>query len=465
MSVTLDEFLERIGCSQSPFTQRSAEVEENLDRYYIETTYFRNVLGDPAHPNARIYFAARGNGKTAAARMIRYLLTATTDRGAVLVVDFGRKQFNRLLNSLNRDFTRLSQQTYRQHLLRQTCLAWQEQAPRLKQAFQVQPLEFAVEQYDDLETLVEQLHCAGVLSIYFLVDGIDELEETTADPARGAAMILPLLTDLDLLEHSCMAFKFFLPREIEEFLRASHKLRTDRFDALSEEWNWSQEELLSLLRKRLEYFSNNTTSSLGPYSENPQIDLILCDNALGSPRNLIRLGNYLLEEHIKENNTIDSISVQATEYAIARLKENINKEIYTSGGLPSLVSPTQTPPQPPPVTVAAKIEPAPAPQIEASQEDLLLMVDGNDVYIGGKRVSRHPSGRELQLIQALYAKQGKTCGKDELIDLLFPGESASDEQLSSAVKRVRGKLRQSSNLDYIETIKDVGYRLIHFADS
>lgn len=467
MSASLNHFLEQIGFNQSPFTQRSAEVEQHLDRYYVEPPYFQSVLGDPTQPTSRIYFAARGNGKTAAARMTRYVLTNTTRFGAVLVVNFGPKQFNQILNSLNRDFGRLSQLVYHQQLLQQTYLAWKDQAPRLQQFFQVRPLDLSSERFDDLELLSERLHENGVLSIYFLVDGIDELEETTADPERGAILILPLLTNLELLEHSCLAFKFFLPKEIEEPLRASGKARTDRIDAFSEEWGWSQKDLLSLLQRRLEYFSNDAISSLGPYSENPLIDVVLCENAFGSPRNLIRLGNYLLEEHVKES-IPDLISIQALDQAIVRLKESVSKEIYTSVGRQILATKVKSSYEPSSSSVAATIEqnttsfsiPFSASLEEPSK--LLLTVEGDDVYIGGQRVNNQPTGRELQLLKLLYEKQGSTCSKNYLIEQLFPNEEASDEQLSSAVKRVRKKLKQVSNLEYIKTIKNVGYRLEHF---
>lgn len=464
MKNKLESFLERNKFKANPFGKKAAGRESDLPGYFVQNSYFDSILGSPDQPTTTFYFAARGNGKSAIAQMIEYSLTNTDEYPATLIVSLNREAFEELLEDAQNNLATITAKHYRQKLLACAKIAFEEQQERLKLTADFKSfLEVA-----NLKELATKLHSAGVAAIYFLIDGVDELTETNINPENAAQLLLPLLTDLALLETQYVAFKFFLPLEIENKLKRSGKIRFDRFELFKDDWQWNVEKLMELLHLRLTYFSDGAITSLAEISDTPDIDIQMCEAAEGSPRNLIRLGSYLMNEHkqllTQAGNDSQPISQVALDKAIIMLEDATNQEVgYSSVAI-----------QP---TVIRQVGETATVTLKRNTKKLIL-VKGSDVYIDGVRLKDGPSGYELKLLQILYENRGKTCSKDELLNYIYYDEKekpvdsddekekfvGSDDQLAGTLKRLRKKLNEPEKQYYVETVWGVGLRLKNYAE-
>ena len=104
------------------------------------------------------------------------------------------------------------------------------------------------------------MHRLGFFASYVLVDGIDEFEESADDPSVGFRTIRPLLACLRLMDETpYLALKFFLPSDVKLLVDADDAIRKDR-GFVSETIVWTDEELIQILRRRLNALRADTTS-------------------------------------------------------------------------------------------------------------------------------------------------------------------------------------------------------------
>jgi hypothetical protein len=450
MSKSLQQYLYGVGFRRNPFSGQTAEDEKDLPQYFVRGAHLDKMLGDPEYPMTTFYFAARGNGKSATARMVQHSLTGDTapDYGAVLVIYYDRRHFEELLNTVDRSIANLTRKHYRQSFLAAATDQLDLQKARLRQFEGVGRLNFEA---TTLSEFAEGLQANGVRAAYFLIDGVDELQETATNPQEAAKIIYPLLTDLDVLHLRPLAFKFFLPVELENELYNNLAIRFDRFEIVSYHSFWREEDLNELLASRLTYYSDNKIESLGQISDIVDMDTRLCRAAAGSPRNLIRLANFLLDEHFNEKLALledadtswPKISEQSLKKAIDKLRLELKKETSYKSVATTAQKPSATP--------------------EVAHD--LVCVSGNDVYIGGKRLENSLAKTELKLLQVLYDNRGKTCSRDFLLDIVYEGEiDPTPEQLDGTVKRVRQKLNSQNTKYYIEVAKGVGFFLKNYTE-
>ena len=271
-----------------------------------------------------------------------------------------------------------------------------------------------------LEEFVDLLRCLGFDAAYVLVDRVDELPDTAQSARAGVALLSSLLKDLSLLELPRVAFKFFLPTEMQPGVQAL--VRTDR--VLLRHVTWAENDLRRLLQARLEAFSaNQAISSLSQISE-PEvqdIDQRLVHQAVGSPRNLIRLGGLLFSEHcrlpVKERLHIDA---QDWTRAIRRYWSELGLQMDHVSGR---------------VTVAGRELPP----------DAL-------------------SPREYDVLEFLYQHAGELCSRDDIAYNIYGTESGagvSDSAIDQAVSRLRKKIEPGDDPLFIVTVLGKGYRLDH----
>lgn len=85
------------------------------------------------------------------------------------------------------------------------------------------------------------------------------------------------------------------------------------------------------------------------------------------------------------------------------------------------------------------------------------------VWIDAQRVEPPLSGRQLSLLQLLYAAEGEVVTRAKIIDLVWDdaaAEGVSDEALAALIKRLRARLREfESDITHVEIVRSRGLRL------
>ncbi|NTU83023.1 MAG: hypothetical protein HGA45_27255 [Chloroflexales bacterium] len=238
------------------------------------------------------------------------------------------------------------------------------------------------------EVIARITAAAGRPLCYLIIDGVDELCETSADWAAGADLLAPLIGNVRLLEVPGLAVKCFVPTEIVNVLRERGLLREDRIATV--ELSWSAALLRELLRSRLVVFSDRAIQSLAMIAapELADIDEQLCLAADGSPRRLLNMGDSLVRACARSADDTDLLLRQAHVRAAI------------SGEAPA--------PAEPPAPSAGEAAQAVPP--------LRLDPDGS-VWRGEARLaeSRRLSYLQRRLLTYLYEHRGQLCSTDELI--------------------------------------------------
>lgn len=342
--IGLDRWLEASGFSGNPFASREAgsESESLLNRYFVAPPYFDEVLGDASSPQTALVFAPRGCGKTAQRVMVDYHCRRQLTRGRVLSVLHA--EFTPVVEAAGGDLLQITARCHAEEILRRAVVVLSDfllDSPIAFKVFRQMP-EFervyirwfistyadyltprhigalnrgdevisssiahvlAVKEHmppadllGDLSGLVHAL--AGFDAIYVLVDCVDEFALTAADHLAAVALVEPLLADLTVMDLPRVAFKVFLPQELEALIRSRPAIRQDRL--LFRRIEWTDEALLEVLRKRLEAFSGHSSLDAVCVPElRGRVEREMVETACGSPRNLIRLAGLLLSEHCK----------------------------------------------------------------------------------------------------------------------------------------------------------------------
>ncbi len=346
----MERWLKFAGYSGNPFAIHEAGREEKLGSYFVPNTCFTEISGDPTTPRSSVVFAPKGCGKTAQRVMIdRLCRRKAFGRGRALGVTFsdfetipiGSQQnrhptsvhphlieiLHRAMESLALDlihdrtifdqYTQISRwnKLYLQWFLfgfgRE--LSLNQRAELIKR--DIKPIavgngagktvkkhfneKLRASSSDLMRQFVLTLKPMGYDAVYVLVDCVDEMPTTACDIDSAIRLLSPLLAHLKLLDLPGVAFKFFLPLEWAGDLKESRVLRSDRLQVRT--LQWADMDLLEMLRKRLEAFGgpNDLTQlcedSLGDSIVEEMVQLAVC-----SPRNLIRLGNFLFAEHCKK---------------------------------------------------------------------------------------------------------------------------------------------------------------------
>ncbi len=87
-------------------------------------------------------------------------------------------------------------------------------------------------------------------------------------------------------------------------------------------------------------------------------------------------------------------------------------------------------------------------------KDLSLDLDGYKTYIGTTEISL--TQREFEVLRELLTYQGKVLTRQNLLNKLWKYDFLGDERVvDTHIKNLRKKL----NVDYIETIRGVGYKI------
>ena len=99
-----------------------------------------------------------------------------------------------------------------------------------------------------------------------------------------------------------------------------------------------------------------------------------------------------------------------------------------------------------------------------SHGDLLLVKDYHKAFV--KDIEIFLTKIEMKIFYLLMANHGCTLEHEQICKKIYDSEytETSHSNLYSLIRRLRGKLWDVSSINYIETVKDIGYRLITKSD-
>jgi len=456
-------WLRAVGFREDPFGVWEAGREDHLSEYFVAPSYFDDILGDASEPRTTFVAAERGCGKSANRRMIEYYCRQKLASDKILAVP--HTDLTRLVGSLARKVP-VTVEMHVQEIVRQglrPLLQWIQDHPstieemsddhwnkikwflvsfdpfrsqdtdqrlrefgiesetiarRLRQALCPDVPLIEMFYVDLLAAYMEVVKAANVEVVYVLVDGVDELGTTAADPKACVALLEPLVSNLRVMEFKRIAFKFFLTPVVAQLILELPTVREDRF--VYQRVEWSNAELANLLRARLEAFSDGRVSSLDPICSPDlrRLDELLVQYSQSSPRNMLRLGHLVLSEHAKH-----SLEEQGL---LTRKDFDAGMHRFS---------------------------------VELAARSIQINRTTGELFVQGKLVPLTPL--ESKLFTILYEKKG-TCTKEEIVESLYENKDVNIlEALDQVMLRLRKTLRENEATRSIEitTVRGRGYKL------
>jgi len=393
--MSYERLLRNVGFDSDPFAQTNADEEERLADYFISPPFFTAVYGQPSNPKSSFVFAPRGGGKTALKRRIE-ISSSDTDFLCVtynyfpiagmrindVTADYHLTNIVRLvlvavITAVEARKIGALDKTDKQllYLLTRDCLSTIERGALKSAVDSVKSFGDSAKEFwnaytgpiglalsalfakfglgaaeikrvdqsgaktsDNIERLAALKKIAqglGYKSIYVLIDKVDETA-ITGKASTSYEFISPIAADLQLLELSGYAFKFFL----WDLLRDDYKkvARPDRIKYYSLEW--SEDQLKEMLSRRLAAFSSGRISTLDSIVEDAgktaDVDQLVAMFAQGSPRKMIRICKEIFDQQSELSFTVDKISSDAFIAGVEKIAESLASEEFEAQQLRDL---------------------------------------------------------------------------------------------------------------------------------
>lgn len=84
------------------------------------------------------------------------------------------------------------------------------------------------------------------------------------------------------------------------------------------------------------------------------------------------------------------------------------------------------------------------------------------VHINGEELTPPLSLAQFRLLQLLYEADGAVCGRDEIVEVVWPGTDGlgvSEQAIDALVRRLRDRLAELDEHEFIVTVRGHGFRL------
>jgi len=104
----------------------------------------------------------------------------------------------------------------------------------------------------------------------------------------------------------------------------------------------------------------------------------------------------------------------------------------------------------------------PRPEVEiVTYHDILISPSHHRAFVKDEEIV-HLTRNEMDVLYYLTASRGQILSHEQLYSKIANNERSeiSSDNIYNTVKRLRKKIKKVSQVDYIKTIRDVGYRLI-----
>lgn len=96
------------------------------------------------------------------------------------------------------------------------------------------------------------------------------------------------------------------------------------------------------------------------------------------------------------------------------------------------------------------------------QGDLVIDEAQRAVFIKEKEMSPPLSLAQFRLLQLLYDANGAVCSRDDIVNVVWPetgGLGVSEQAIDALVRRLRDRLSEADEHNYIVTVRGHGFRL------
>ena len=96
------------------------------------------------------------------------------------------------------------------------------------------------------------------------------------------------------------------------------------------------------------------------------------------------------------------------------------------------------------------------------QGNLVIDVAHRAVTINGKTLDPPLSLAQFRLIEMLYEAKGAVCSRDEIVEVVWPGTEGigvSEQAIDALVRRLRDRLAELDDYNYIVTVRGHGFHL------
>jgi pSer/pThr/pTyr-binding forkhead associated (FHA) protein len=101
---------------------------------------------------------------------------------------------------------------------------------------------------------------------------------------------------------------------------------------------------------------------------------------------------------------------------------------------------------------------------EPPKPEQLLEIDEAErsVTVNGQRLDPPLSLAQFRLLQLLYDADGAVCSRDEIVDVVWPGTEGlgvSEQAIDALVRRLRDRLAEIDDHNFVVTVRGHGFRL------
>lgn len=93
---------------------------------------------------------------------------------------------------------------------------------------------------------------------------------------------------------------------------------------------------------------------------------------------------------------------------------------------------------------------------------LRLEPDSRRIWVEGQELDPPLSAAQYRLLHLLYENAGKVCSRDDVVATVWPGaakEGVTEQAVDALVRRLRDRLSQHSDREFITTVRGHGFRL------
>lgn len=93
---------------------------------------------------------------------------------------------------------------------------------------------------------------------------------------------------------------------------------------------------------------------------------------------------------------------------------------------------------------------------------LVVDSDRRQVWIASQEMEPPLSLAQFRLLELLHASEGAVCSRDDVIDIVWPdthGIGVSEQAIDALVRRLRDRLAEVDDHEYIVTVRGHGFRL------